>query len=575
MSRKTTVLLDHATRVVVALFIIAIVTLPFVVPLDGKPHSDFFLLFGRLHPVLLHVPVALLGLVPLLELAGAFKRWRHLRDFAGIALAIGAGGCVPAMLAGYSLAYASGFGDKLTLGHMWGGIALTAFSVLSLLVRRSWIHGRVRFVYPVMILLTAGTLGWAAHQGGSLSHGEAYLTDPLPASVKKLFGIPLPLPDIRPAPDSAYTLTVEPIIERHCLECHNAQKVKGGLRLDSFSRLMKGGTAGPAIVAGDPAKSELLRRVALAENDKQVMPPDGKPLLSADEIAALTAWIKGGASPDAPPATGIVVPKKKGATTFAPVGDYTALRPEIPKVERRLGIRIVPVSQIPGDGLILRTRSAVGFDDAALASLKPFAPYIVDAELAGTKLTDDAFETLASFKNLRALRLENTGVTGAGLAKITGIKTLTYLNLSGTKITAGALQVVSGIRNLYTFDTPATPAPVAPPEPVKPAPAKPAATEVALDESVFKQSVAPILAQNCVSCHGETKVKGGLRLDSLAGLLKGGRSGPVVGADPAHSEIIRLTSLAETEKKAMPPRGKPRLTKEALETLRAWLATAK
>lgn len=459
MSRKTTVFLDHATRVVVALFIIMIVALPFVVPLDGKTHSDFFLFFGRLHPVLLHLPVALLGIVPLLELAGAFRRWRHLRDFAGIALAIGAGGCVPAMLAGYSLAYASGFNDKLTLGHMWGGIALTACAVLSLMVRRSWIHGRIRFAYPVMILLTVGTLGWAAHQGGSLSHGEAYLTDPLPNSVKKLFGIPLPAPEIKPSPDSAYALTVEPIVERHCLECHNAQKVKGGLRLDSFSRLMKGGQGGPVVLAGDPGKSEFLRRVTLAESDRQVMPPDGKPLLSPDEIAALTAWIASGATPDAPPAAGVVVPKKKGVTTFASVGDYAALKPEIAKVEQRLGIRLVPVSRIPGDGLILRTRSAPAFDDAALASLKPFAPFITDAELGGTKVTDAAFDTLAIFTNLRALRLEATAVTGSGLGKISGIKTLAHLNLTRTKVSADALKSVSGIRNVYTFDTPATPEP--------------------------------------------------------------------------------------------------------------------
>src|SRR4051794_28369484 len=44
----------------------------------------------------------------------------------------------------------------------------------------------------------------------------------------------------------------------------------------------------------------------------------------------------------------------------------------------------------------------------------------------------------------------------------------------------------------------------------------------------FETSVRPILAENCVKCHGESKQKGGLRLDSPTSILQGGESGPAV-----------------------------------------------
>ncbi len=47
-------------------------------------------------------------------------------------------------------------------------------------------------------------------------------------------------------------------------------------------------------------------------------------------------------------------------------------------------------------------------------------------------------------------------------------------------------------------------------------------------EQFFEQNVRPLLAENCYSCHGDKKQKGGLRLDSLEAILKGGESGPAV-----------------------------------------------
>ena len=98
-----------------------------------------------------------------------------------------------------------------------------------------------------------------------------------------------------------------------------------------------------------------------------------------------------------------------------------------------------------------------------------FAPYIVEAELGRTAVTDASFDTLKQFTHLRALHLEETHITGDGLAKLTSLSQLTYLNLSGTQVTEESARPLSSMKNLrhvYLYNTPAQPA--ANPQPTQP-----------------------------------------------------------------------------------------------------------
>jgi hypothetical protein len=82
------------------------------------------------------------------------------------------------------------------------------------------------------------------------------------------------------------------VLARHCLDCHGGDLQESGLRLDSRAGILRGGEFGPAAVAGHADRSEIIRRVKTG-NASQRMPPDGEPL-SADAVAALTAWIEAG-----------------------------------------------------------------------------------------------------------------------------------------------------------------------------------------------------------------------------------------------------------------------------------------
>ena len=443
---------------------VALALLPWVVKLDGKPHADWEQFLGRFHPLAVHLPIGLLVLLPLLEIVGRFRP--ALREAAGFVLGLSFASCLLALLLGVLLAFGSGEAGAGVTQHESGGIALTIGVLLCLLARPWWSSGSVAYVYPVLLTSTLLALAWTAHQGGSLTHGSNYLTQYMPASVKRwtAFGA-------TPPATSFYAKRISPILDANCVGCHGAAKVQGGLRLDSYESLMKGGQDGPVIVAGKPSQSLLLMRVTLPPSHKQFMPAEGKPPLKAEQIAWIKGWIEQGASPTAVTVAGISIREDQPEPPLQPVGDYSALASEIRGMAQGQGAKLIPVSAKPEDGLVLYTADAPAlFDDARLAQFQKFAPYIVEAELGRTAVTDASFDTLKQFTHLRALHLEETQVTGQGLAKLTPLSQLTYLNLSGTHVTSAAIAPLSSMKNLrhiYLYNTSAEPAPGLEPTNVK------------------------------------------------------------------------------------------------------------
>jgi hypothetical protein len=83
------------------------------------------------------------------------------------------------------------------------------------------------------------------------------------------------------------------ILRRRCVRCHGARDAGGGLRLDSFAVLMRGGEEGPAIIEGDPEASLLYRKIRRI--DRPPMPP--RVPLPASEREVIRAWIAAGALP--------------------------------------------------------------------------------------------------------------------------------------------------------------------------------------------------------------------------------------------------------------------------------------
>jgi mono/diheme cytochrome c family protein len=109
---------------------------------------------------------------------------------------------------------------------------------------------------------------------------------------------------------------VHEVFVKRCVSCHSAAEHKGELVLESHDAAMKGGGDGAVVVAGEPDKSELLRRVRLPADDDDRMPSKGDPLTAA-EIEVIRAWIAAGAPAPRP-------------------GEALAPRPALPKIEPKV-----------------------------------------------------------------------------------------------------------------------------------------------------------------------------------------------------------------------------------------------
>ena len=89
----------------------------------------------------------------------------------------------------------------------------------------------------------------------------------------------------------------------------------------------------------------------------------------------------------------------------------------------------------------------------------------------------------------------------------------------------------------------------------------------------FESQVRPIFAEHCTRCHGEERQKGNLRLDSPAGILRGGDSGEplFIPGDKRQSHLFKLVSRHDPDEAMPPEESGPPLAAEQVATLGAWI----
>jgi len=85
---------------------------------------------------------------------------------------------------------------------------------------------------------------------------------------------------------------IAPLLGERCVMCHSGPSAAAGLRLDTLEGLLAGSAKGPAVKQGDPASSELLRR--LTGSSQPRMPMTGPPFLTDAQVALFEHWIAGG-----------------------------------------------------------------------------------------------------------------------------------------------------------------------------------------------------------------------------------------------------------------------------------------
>ncbi|MDX1965439.1 MAG: PSD1 and planctomycete cytochrome C domain-containing protein [Pirellulales bacterium] len=138
-----------------------------------------------------------------------------------------------------------------------------------------------------------------------------------------------------------YLQQIKPILRQRCFACHSGLKAEGGLRLDAASFINKGGDSGPALLAGQSEKSELIARVT-SHDESERMPQEGAELPEA-EIQILKQWIdQGAALPEEPlppdPLThwSFVAPRRP---PIPPQSDHSPLAASANPVDRFIAAR--------------------------------------------------------------------------------------------------------------------------------------------------------------------------------------------------------------------------------------------
>ena len=261
-------------------------------------------LFGRFHPLFVHLPIGILLIAFLFEVLSKSRRYKKLDIAVQPALLCGAFAAVASVISGYFLSQEGGYEDRLLNLHRNFGIATAAFSVLLYFIRKNSALkfpdkkkrklARIILFLPLMILLVS-----TGHFGGSLTHGEEYLTEIASASANEFVDPVIKIRAITNVNDAMlYNDIIQPVFESNCYPCHSSKKQKGQLRLDGMDFIRKGGKHGAVIENGNADSSTLFSRLMLPLEDEHHMPPNEKPQLSAVTIDLIRLWINEGASFD-------------------------------------------------------------------------------------------------------------------------------------------------------------------------------------------------------------------------------------------------------------------------------------
>ena len=126
-------------------------------PPDGLERATWAQFVGRFHLLTVHFPIALILLVPLLELAGRKGRFPHLRASVDFVLALATLSSLVAATLGWCLARSGGYSGRLVTQHMWGGVSVAAACWLCWMLRGHFRGPRLDFDLHVM----AAGHGWA------------------------------------------------------------------------------------------------------------------------------------------------------------------------------------------------------------------------------------------------------------------------------------------------------------------------------------------------------------------------------------------------------------------------------
>ncbi|MEQ9285254.1 MAG: DUF2231 domain-containing protein [Cyclobacteriaceae bacterium] len=429
--------------------------------------TQISLFIGRIHPLLVHLPIGFIILSVLFELI-AWKKKVDMDLAIAYGMLTGAVFGVFASILGFLLASDGGYNDDVLSVHKWTGITTTILAFSAYFLKRKQHEAQLaKKAYPALMALTLIFLSVAGHYGGTLTHGSTYLFEHAPGPLRSLAGLK-PIRNRITALDSAlvYEDVIHHIFETKCNVCHNKDKAKGDLLLISQEDIKRGGENGEIIVAGDPSASELFRRITLDPNHEEFMPTEGRTPLTKEETALIEWWIQQGAPFDQKLTDLTLSERIKGYLKEIGIGAEKSflaslnLPPVNPEIYNSIVATGFSVKTIANNTTLLEASfspyNLEGVNQEKLNALSKAKENITWLNLSGTNVQDEGLAYIGQLTNLTKLKLNQTQITNEGIKHLQSLKNLEYLNLYGTKITDQSVESIlqlTGLKKLYIWQT--------------------------------------------------------------------------------------------------------------------------
>lgn len=409
--------------------------------------------FGRMHPLVLHFPIVLILAYAFLLLvmpASVKKQDGYVIALDALLVAAAVSATVTALM-GLLLSREAGYdADALAL-HKYTG-AITSFALFGLYAYNQKLRQHVT-ISKWLVAASACIVLWAGHLGGDITHGNNFVLAPItPNNIKT----PVAFEDA-----FVYADLVQPIFQSKCYSCHNSSKEKGGLIMDTKEMLLKGGKDGKLWDTTAQDLGLMMKRIHMGEDEKEHMPPTGKPQLSEEEKIILFAWIKQGASFDkkvtdlTPDDTLHAIATKKLHQSADETFEFAAAaEKDVQKLNNNN--RVVTPIAIGSPALAVTFYNKPFYNTKQLEELKKVGDNITQLNLDNMPVKDEDLAVIASFKNLRKLNLDFTDITGKTLGELKKLAFLQTISLSGTGVTAAeisALQNMPKLKHLYLWNT--------------------------------------------------------------------------------------------------------------------------
>lgn len=452
---------------IIALFLpgILLLALPFYRPTELP---FIFLFLGRLHPLILHFPIVLIILALLFEIGRHFQVLKMTDGVVMVVLIAAAVSALVSIGAGFFLFASGDYSGKLIEQHFWAG-TITGVAILTTvsLFVTYWSTSRFYPMYVAALLTSNVAVAYTSHIGGSITHGQDYLTEHL-----ELLMNDSEAHEAKPESEMlVYEDLIAPIFQAKCLSCHNAEKAKGNLLMTSYQNLLQGGESGlPVITPKVSTKSELFNRVILPENHKDHMPPEGKTSMNDLEIELLRFWIDSGGTE-----TLKVIDARKNKAIDSVI---ERILPDLQKYRRKVTLATIKLktlerelNEVAQTLFVSIQRDTLSEENYFTISMKfPPAPFTNDqfrelspyfevfskASLVSSGIDDDGLYYIGQMTNLQELYLQKTGLDGSGLVHLQKLTHLKILNLSFTKVDDKAaidLLKIPNLTEVYLYRT--------------------------------------------------------------------------------------------------------------------------